>query len=144
MIYIDSIRGMKPQGFDESYAIVQSMKNINTPWLQQLSTLAPSRDLFYQYLRLKQAGRWNKETFRDIYVPRFLWEMTAPEAKAMLQALVIKDKQGTNIQLCCFCTDPDLCHRTIIAGLLQGLKADVHTPSEQDYSYYNEEYMRRQ
>lgn len=53
MIYIDNIRGMKPHGFDESYAIVRSMKNIHTPRLQQLSILAPSRDLFYQYLHLK-------------------------------------------------------------------------------------------
>ena len=38
MIYIDNIRGMKPHGFDESYAIVRGMKNIHTPRLQQLST----------------------------------------------------------------------------------------------------------
>ena len=139
MIYIDNIRGMKPQGFDESYAVVQSMKNINTPWLRQLSALAPSRELFYQYLRLKKEGRWNGETFRNIYVPRFLWEMDAPEAKAALQSLAYKDRQGVNIQLCCFCTDPRLCHRTIVAWLLQTLGANVHTPEGVDYSHYNKE-----
>lgn len=138
MIYIDNIRGMKPREFDMTFAIVRYMRT-PSQWIRQLDTLAPSASLFGTVQELRLAGNWNAETFKSIYVPRFLWEMSSPFAKDALQDLVEQDKRGARIQLCCFCQDPAMCHRSIVAGLLQGLGADVHTPEGVDYSHY----MRR-
>lgn len=40
--------------------------------------------------------------------------------------------------LACFCGDETLCHRSIVAGLLQGAGADVRLASGADYSRYFE------
>lgn len=140
MIYIDNIRCMKPQGFDFSYAIVRSMKG-GSSFLTQLEVLAPSRDLWYKYLRLKERGIWNAYTYAKEYVPQFLEEMKSIWARDALNDLYHRSKAGAKIQLCCFCTDETLCHRSIIAGLLQGVGADVQLPTGADYRHYYQMYV---
>lgn len=143
MIIVTSIASASRTEFDKTYAIVRSMKN-QSPWIEQLPVLAPSKDLFFKYRNWVTNGEWNHEKFRSGYVPQFLREMTAQPARTMLNELYRRSGEGEHIQLCCFCTDETLCHRSIIAGLLQGAGANVWLSSGADYSGYFEQYKRLQ
>lgn len=141
MIRVTNIRSMSPGSQDEAYAIVRSMKS-SSAWLKQLAVLSPSTDLFYRYLNLKKAGQWSERTFREIYVPQFLHELRwSREAAESLNQLVRKDQSGLVITLGCFCPDEALCHRSIVAGLLQHAGCDVRTDTGRDYSAYYAQYL---
>lgn len=55
MIVITNIRNLKPNMYDETYAIVRSLKS-SSPWLKQVSVLSPSPTLFHKYMMLKNMG----------------------------------------------------------------------------------------
>lgn len=133
MIFIDNIR--KPRT-EEIWAIVRSMKNPGKMiWVPDLS---PTQNLFYQYLKWRDAGHWNEQTFQRLYVPQFLKEAKAnPNFHKFIQQLTQSDH---DISLICFCTDETLCHRSIVAGILQGLGANVS--AQNDYSHYYELYRQ--
>jgi len=57
-----------------------------------------------------------------------------------LNQLYLADKAGKKINLVCFCPTEDMCHRIIIAGLLQGSGCDVQLKSNIDYQKYYELY----
>lgn len=135
MIIVDRISNVKRGAQDEAFAIVRSMRN-PSEWLRQMDVLSPSRDLFFEYRRLEREGRWDADAFRNVYVPRFLREMRSPEARDALNQLYAADRSGRSIALACFCRDERLCHRSVVAGLLQGAGADVRLPSGADYSAY--------
>ena len=71
MITVTNIRKAKPEDFDEIWAIVRSLKS-KSSYLTQVPELSPSWDLFKTYLKLRDDGNWNKQTFETIYKPRFL------------------------------------------------------------------------
>ena len=81
MIVITNIRNLKPNMYDETYAIVRSLKS-SSPWLKQVSVLSPSPNLFHKYMMLKNMGQWSAETFRTIYVPQFIYEIRYSQAAA--------------------------------------------------------------
>ena len=135
MITIKSIRNVKYDEYDEVWAIVRSMKN-KSDKIKQVQALSPSLDLFFKYQRLAKAGEWNEQTFRDIYVPQFLHEIKNDEAYAYLNQLFFADKAGKNICVVCFCPNETMCHRSIIAGLLQGVGCNVQTETGNDYTKY--------
>lgn len=121
---------------DYHYAIVRSLK-ANT--ILQLKDLSPSYGLLQKYLKLKDKGDWNLETFSEIYVPQFLYEIkTNANAKKLLNEIYIK-QQTKNVILTCFCSDENLCHRSIIAGLYQAIGVKVYGV-DNDYSKYYETY----
>lgn len=127
---------------DENWAIVRSLRN-KTDWIKQVTALSPSTDLFYRYLRLRNAGKWNKNSFQEIYVPQFLRELRAnEEAEKMLQYLCEQDKLGKTIVLVCFCTDESECHRSIIAGILSGMGCNVVTDTGKTYDHYYEMFQK--
>ncbi|MBD5584299.1 MAG: DUF488 domain-containing protein [Clostridia bacterium] len=139
MIFIGRINEVKPGEYDETYAIVRSMKN-PSPWMAQLVALSPSKALFFDYLSLKKAGTWNADTFKERYVPMFMQEIAQPAPRKVLEQLVEYDRMGRKMALVCFCPDETLCHRSIVAGILQGMGADVRLRSGADYSAYYERY----
>lgn len=106
-----------------------------------MAALSPSEDLFFKYLQMATNGMWNENSFRTVYVPRFLRDIKqSDEARQALNMLYQADKHGVDIMLCCFCKDERLCHRSIIAGLLQGVGANVRLASGTDYSGYWKQY----
>lgn len=136
MIRITSIRNIKDDTYDEVWAIVRSMKTPSNT-IKQVTALAPSEKLFYQYLTLKKNNEWNKHTFATVYVPQFMKEMFNKESGNMLNYLYRQDQEGKKICLVCFCPNEKLCHRSIIAGLLQGAGCSVITDNPKtDYSDY--------
>lgn len=139
MITITNIRNINHAAYDEVWAIVRSLKNPGR--MKQVAELSPSWGLFKRYLGLRDAGKWNAATFQNIYVPSFLQEMQAEAAQRKLKELIELDRQGKHICLACFCPYEALCHRSIIAGILQHNGIQVRGV-QGDYSRYGKEYIK--
>ena len=136
MIRITNFTNSKQYPADAIYAIVRSYKQ-PIPGVKQLAVLSPQSDLFRTYLTLRDHGQWNRTAFNNIYAPQFIADLLAHRpALDCLNDLYNRSKRGENITLCCYCGDEDLCHRSIIAGLLQGVGAEVITQRNADYSMY--------
>lgn len=134
MIEICSIRE-----FDNSkinIAIVRRMKSMNH--VIQESVLSPNNELLNKYLSLRNQNEWSSKTFQSVYVPEFLKQMNTKEARQKLNQLYVWQTKHPNdsLQLACFCKDETICHRSIIAGLLQGAGINVKTATGNDYSKY--------
>ena len=101
MIRITRISNLRNMGnwkeeFDEVWAIVRSLK---TPidGVIQVPELSPSTELFWRYRALANAGNWNSDTFKEIYVPQFLAEMTGKSARKKLAYLYDAEKKEGNV-----------------------------------------------
>lgn len=139
MIYIKQISDIKTGDYDEVWAIVQSIKN--TGKMMQVADLSPSKELFFQYRKLVKEGKWGEQAFQEIYVPQFIHELSGNKrAKDCLNRLYALDKMEKNICLACFCKEEELCHRSIIAGLLQGVGCNVITENMAVYTKYYKMY----
>lgn len=135
MVTVCSIKQVKRNvdAYDKIYLIVRSISSlvrsksdlIANSKVEQLAALSPSQNLFYKYLDWKKAGEWNKTKFETDYARQFLSEMS--NSKLAVEAIYrVKDESMTsNIALCCFCDDASLCHRSIIAGVLKSMGANV-------------------
>ena len=76
------------------------------------------------------AGRFGTEYFQNVYVPWFLKDLEKNlEAQERLEYLC-KESRMKRIALCCYCEDESLCHRSIIAGILLGMGAEIETKEE--------------
>lgn len=139
MIRITNIKNLRQDDGTESWAIVRSMKNPSA-WIKQVPELSPSKELFFKYLDLKKKGQWGQDAFDNIYVPQFLHEMRT-QSYDMLNKVYMLDKNGADISMACFCTS-ELCHRYVVAGLLQGAGCNVVTDTGRDYSKYFEMYRQ--
>lgn len=140
MITIANIRNAKPNEYDEIWAIVRSLKG-NSSYLKQIQQLSPSINLFFKYRKWATEGQWNKEKFDNYYVPQFLKEIHGSiEARNKLNQLCRLDRENKQICLVCFCNNEEMCHRSIIAGLLQGAGYNVITEMNNDYSKYYQMY----
>ncbi len=138
MIHILNIRECRISDYDEVWAIVINLKN-NYGRYKQVSELAPTQGLYSWYWNEKQHLRWGKEEFDNDYLPRFIKELSK-EGEMRLKELKSLDEEGKNIALLCFCENEALCHRSIIAGILQGMGVNVRTQTGNDYSRYYEMY----
>lgn len=144
MIHVTNIRTVDTALYDETWAIVRSLKNPSARY-KQVPELSPSMELFSLYREMVKQLQWGPDAFKDIYVPRFLKEIQdSEEAHDALNKLVVEDRAGRNIALVCFCTSERLCHRSIIAGLLQGVGCNVQTDTGADYSRYYRMYKQIQ
>ena len=146
MLKFAQISKVKPGQFDQVIAPVRSLRSPHL-WMEQVPVLAPSPDLFHKYLDLRKEGYWNRESFREIYVPQFLRELKAnPKAAQWLNRLYLMDKRGKNIALTCYCTDETV---TAVSSLgcwpepavLAGLKS---TNRKSDISTYTKSSARAQ
>ena len=119
MITICSIREVRPEEHDETWAIVRSYKNVSTK-VRQVADLSPSWNLFSKYRGFVSENRWGIDAFEGIYLPQFITEMQSGRAGDLINELRRADREGRDICLFCYCADESLCHRSIIAGILQG------------------------
>jgi len=123
----------------KTWAIVRSMKSPSKK-IKQVTALSPSTDLFWFYRNALKNKQWDKSVFDTVYVPRFINELKTGSEKGFtyLNQLYQADKENKKISLVCFCPTEDMCHRIIVAGLLQAVGCDVHLKSQKDYrKYYN-------
>lgn len=141
MIFVGNIREMRRGAFNSTYAIMRFYKPAGTGWIEHLPVLSPDTALFRTFRQLQSEGRWDGEAFQKVYVPRFLSQMASdPNAADALNDLFRRSKRGESIGLCCTCIDENACHRSIIAGLLQGAGADVMLTSGKSFSAYFDQY----
>lgn len=141
MLYVTNFKGIegKKNSFDEIWACVRSLKGQH-PGIIQVADLSPSTELFISYLSAKNAGKFDQQWFQNHYVPTFLQQMKeCKNSRDLLNNLYKADRAGKRIALLCFCQDEELCHRSILAGLLQGVNCDVHGVHH-DYSRYYDQY----
>lgn len=132
MVQIKNIRETKKG--ENVWAIVRSLKSPGT--MKQVADLSPSKYLFWKYLDWKKAGKWNHDTFETMYVTTFLRELRANPAAIDLLRQLARMPADEDVTLVCFCDDETLCHRSIIAGILQGAGANIALKSGADYSRY--------
>lgn len=141
MIFVGNIRELHPGMFDSAYAIMRFYKPSGTGWIQHLPVLSPDIALFRTFRQLQSEGKWDENAFQSIYVPRFLKQMASdPAAVHTLNDLFLRSKRGERIGLCCTCVNENACHRSIIAGMLQGAGTEVRLASQADFSTYFRQY----
>lgn len=117
MISFKSLNEVVVKDYDEVWFIVRSNKGIRSQ-MKWVPALSPSKELFFRYLSYKKAYVWNKDIFERIYRPQFIEETLANEvALNNLNYLYTVGKEK-NICLVCYCTDEQLCHRSIIKEML--------------------------
>lgn len=140
MITVCKISDVHRGEYDRVYCIMRYFHG-GCNWIIHNPSLAPSSKIFSAYRRAKEEGRWDEDYFKSNYVGAFLQEMLSDEARVALQYHAAEgDKK--NIALVCCCPDESMCHRSIIAGLLKGMGADVRTESGRDYLEYYQQYLR--
>lgn len=139
MIDVKNIREVQVSDYDEVWACVRSIKDPQKYGMIQVAELSPSVSLFHAYLQAREQGIFDRNWFQQVYVPQFLSEMMKPEAKKKLNELFVADRMGKKICIVCFCNGEELCHRSILAGLLQGCGCNV-TGVKREYSSYYLEY----
>ena len=89
------------------------------PWDAWWPELGPSRSLLDDF---HGKGASKTRLSWDAYLPRYLDEMSQPGAVWRIRALAERVKAGETVTLLCSsaCTDPERCHRTVLAELLEG------------------------
>lgn len=142
MIVIENIHRVRIQDYDEVWAIVRKLKS-NPNNFRHVEDLSPSLELLNIFITLQENDEWDKKAFNEIYLPRFLKEIKGNKrTQELLNELYNRDLAGERIALVCFCDNESICHRSIIARILQGRKANVVTKTGNDYSKYYEMYIK--
>lgn len=140
MVFIQNIKKVCREDYDYAIAIVRSLRSNPKNLIQDIS-LSPSENLFRKYLKWRDDGEWSSKVFAEEYVPQFLEEFASNQtSRDSLNRIYRLSSQGLKISLSCFCDDESTCHRSIIAGLLQGARADVVVGH--DYSEYYAMYRK--
>lgn len=132
--------------FDEIWYIMRSVKNLShnsNAVVRHVPLLSPSVDLFQEYSYLRNSSQWNMMTFQNNYVPKFLKEMQDVGPMQLLDKLY-KESKHKDFLLVCACYNEAMCHRSIIAGILQGMYPDIDIQSQDDCNYmsYYYEFMK--
>ena len=120
--------------YDEVWLIVRSLKSFPQSNVRMIHVpeLSPSLELFLGYCERKNIGAWNGDMFQRWYVPQFLKEMHGEVQRKYLNKLYVESK-NKHILLVCYCEQEELCHRSIICGLMQGIGVSTNAT---DYSSY--------
>lgn len=117
----------------ENWMIVRS-PDILLPYAKHEPQLAPSAELFKEYRKVFHTGTFDSEYFDHIYVPRFLKEMAYNQEAQKLLMTLCEESRKKDYFLGCYCENEKLCHRSLIAGILLGMGALIHT--DPDYIKY--------
>ena len=145
MIEVLNVRNFDKENYDEAWLTVRAVKH-PVEGTKHVPTLSPSWELFRRYRELLDKDQWDAQSFREVFVPEFIREIYAYREKIfpLLNELYKKDQNEKCIALICFCADEALCHRSILAGLLQGAGCNVKTEHGTDYSIYYKMLMELQ
>ena len=130
MISFGSIDEIKIADFDEIWLCVNSISSLSinlleSPKVMHVPELAPDNTLFSWYRNRKRRNEWNIESFQQYYVPWLLKSFSEnSESKQLLEQLVAESSRK-DIYICCFCTEEEICHRSILCGVLYNKGAKV-------------------
>jgi uncharacterized protein YeaO (DUF488 family) len=100
-----------------------SKRDLFDVWVPDVS---PTREL----VAYAQAKPWTDARWAA-YRKRYLREMQRPEAQRAIELLAALGQQ-TNFSICCYCENPDRCHRSILGELLRERGATVNVRLQPD------------
>ena len=134
MIRIGTIDEME-QDSGEKWMIVRSPKEIPVD-AKHVPALSPSLELFQVYKEARKKGIWDEDFFQKVYVSWFLADLRANQETLDLLDYLCRAGKTRDFYLCCYCTKECecICHRSIIAGVLQGRGALVIGSEYRKYS----------
>lgn len=129
MLTVGSYQEMDQNKYDEIWLIVRKPDDL-PEFVKHVPALSPSPDLFQKYRETCQEKMFDQKFFNEVYVPQFVKELAEnEEALALLQTLTDMSR-AKNIMLACYCETEAMCHRSIIAGILLGMGAEISTKQE--------------
>ena len=135
-VQIVNVRDMEHIQADVKFAIMRSYK-YKVDGVINMPDLSPSSTLFDKYLRWVREGNWNRQTFLSQYLPEFMRDtLCAAAGREALVRILHMDQIGLRVALGCSCSDEELCHRSIVAGVLFGHGCSLITQAGRSYSYY--------
>lgn len=149
LIFLEKIANMNQlaEKYDKIYVIVRSIGKRNILMadnILHLPVLSPSWNLFAKYLNACKEKQFSEQWFQYVYVKQFLSEMQSQECRDALNKLY-QEAQTKNIAIVCYCKEENLCHRSIIMGLLQGAEHECSkqiTCCSTDYSHYYNQFKQ--
>ena len=135
--YKKKLTGSRFKKYSDTEFNQSNYRLLMQPNVKIIDELSPSKDLYSVFMSLKVNGDWNMDVFLKKYVPRFLKEMSSQQdSKDRLNQLWELDRQGKTILLVCACQEENMCHRSIVAGLLHGVGCNVQSAFGNDISRY--------
>lgn len=136
MIQISNVRDADVNRYDYCVNIMLS-KNFTKPGMLHFPELAPRPELFKLYQTLKAAGKWDRTSFNELYVPVFIERLCSKDSRSKLNwCYYMSERRGASIQLCCSCSIEDMCHRSVVGGVLEGVGASVMYEAPNSYIDY--------
>lgn len=130
MLYTGSFKDVDPDKYDQIWIIVRRLaNNFKNPKnnIFYVYELAPSRGLLNDAVIAKRRKEFNEDYFKNTYTPRFMNEMLKPVSKAKLQKLAELSKTQ-DILIACYCTEENLCHRSIVKSLVDNINNNETPP----------------
>lgn len=127
-------KGSRFNTYDKTKLNKRNYELLMRPNVKVIDDLSPSKELFTFYLSNKQRGTWDMDTFLKRYVPRFLKEINCEDGRDRLNELWQLDRAGKTILIICTCQEENMCHRSILAGVLASVGCNVQV--EGDLSFY--------
>lgn len=134
MIILHQIGKPLSDDFKKMYIVRKLDNDIKRQKFIHVPELSPGQILFEKYRELARNNLWNEQTFKSVYLPVFLSEMSRKESLSILHKLA-EDSYNENIALCCYCDDEKICHRSIVGGILKGMKVNIDC-SDEYLEYY--------
>ncbi len=134
MLRFVNLKEQYPTENTKTWIVMRNPENIKTLinknehfWIPEL---APS-EAFYSYcMKVKNAGNWTKEFFNEVYVPRYIAELR--NNSAAMKYLAFLNATESNINIGCTCMNEQMCHRSILAGIMMHCRPDIEV--ERAYS----------
>lgn len=110
---------------------VRQAKFLPSGWVHW-QELSPSSSLLWDAKRLEKQGKWNGNSFRTMYRPRYMKELKQREgAKKEFNAITESLEQGVDVYYACYCTFEHCCHRSLVGEItrVKGYQVVSFTPS---------------
>ena len=121
MISFGSLSDMKYDQYDEIWIITNKLNTMpsarNVSWHPELG---PSHELFGKVQQWKRDGEWDQKKFSSEYVDQFLRELKWNKTAVRSLMRLCKIGLTRNTLVVCYCSSDEMCHRSIIRGLIYG------------------------
>lgn len=121
-VYLSSLTNVRFAPPSSIYLTTRSSKQAEYALAQgweYCPELGPSWDLFNRVKAFKEANRWNQIMFDDMYKQQFISDLMSNRVALLeIKKLIRKLNNGDNITLVCYCTNQEICHRSILGEIM--------------------------
>lgn len=132
----------KQKQYDDIWVVMLYSPKDRPANFHHVRALAPSQALYNNFRIMKDMGEWNLHNFQTLYVPPYMSEITSNSySKSQLESLIQLACEGRNIAIVCTCYYEELCHRSVLGGIVQATCPSIQVNCERDYSHYWREHI---